>query len=272
MLLKSPDTDEYKICQIQAYISYDCSTSYDCSASYKVTLGGSILNSYCLNDGKTALAESLATPLTQNQIMQDTILNENDMSFLPELFLASILLTVSRSRESNNNSIARVLSQLMPLEPHDSTPRLSPKTPSTAEAISVLLAGKLASTLNFQCATPYTSLSRQGASYQSFNSTLRVQRYASGPALKWHAAFYPVLVAMFLANSLCLGYFFVRMGLVVDFTDPQDAFGVALNGPSCVDQRSSSKDSVYLLHLNSRLVLQQGSNEQYHFSTAPNGG
>jgi hypothetical protein len=77
----------------------------------------------------------------------------------------------------------------------------------------------------------YSSNILDPGTYQAFNASLASQQYSSGYTAKWQAMFYVVLLLVFVTNVFCLVYFFLRSGLVTDYTEPQNLFALAINSP-----------------------------------------
>jgi len=77
----------------------------------------------------------------------------------------------------------------------------------------------------------YTSDSLSQGIYQPFNASLASQQYTSGTTQAWQGMFYIVLLLVFATNVFCLVYFFLRSGLVTDYTEPQNLFALAVNSP-----------------------------------------
>jgi hypothetical protein len=66
-----------------------------------------------------------------------------------------------------------------------------------------------------------------------FHASLASQEFTSGPGPTqgWQSMFYVVLILVFVTNVVCLIYFFIRPGLVTDYTEPQNLFALAINSP-----------------------------------------
>ncbi|EPE36919.1 hypothetical protein GLAREA_09082 [Glarea lozoyensis ATCC 20868] len=269
ILMKSLGTEEYTICRIQSYLSTTC------SATHVVTVGSHTLDAECLHG-----AHSAPTSKVYDRQTNDEEKTDDGKHTLDEIVLGTIqnLLfpnykespyspwAVNPSPRNGNSSIARMISQFSPFDKSNSTQLLSTMSPSTAEVISVLIADML---IAYTLSTP---LSKDDnlihGQYQKFNATLRLQQYASGPMLDWHGMFYTVLAITCLANAFCLCYFMVRMNLVVDFTDSQDAFGVAFTSAPGFAHRRAGKDAVHPLQRIEKLVLRPGPNDCYRFQLA----
>ncbi|KAF8860800.1 hypothetical protein BDZ45DRAFT_713534 [Acephala macrosclerotiorum] len=222
ILMKAPSytTTDYTVCQIRGFISPDCSTRLN------VTISGQTMFAHCEDNSDTMSYKNSVRP-SEVPIVRDT-------DFRSTLQQWALALSLNSGFTSANSSTIRLLTQLIQGVPSQGEPALSPLLPSIAESLSVLSCSMLVkSTVN----TTFHHTWDKGAGllspgkYETFNATLRIQEYASGPVLGWQAVFYPVLGLMFLGNAICLIYFIIRMGLVSDVTEPQIAFTLAINSP-----------------------------------------
>lgn len=135
---------------------------------------------------------------------------------------------------NGNSSTARQLSQFIPYVPTWGSVKLNSLMPSLAEALAVLSGCTLllsSTSSTFYHYWNYTSTELDPGVYQPFNSSLATQQYTSGYTQHWQAMFYIVLLLVFVTNVFCLIYFFLRSGLVTDYTEPQNLFALAVNSP-----------------------------------------
>jgi len=127
-----------------------------------------------------------------------------------------------------NASNARVLTELM-LQQGE----LNPALPSPAEAIAVMIGNTL---INGAQDSPfvefwnYSATSLEGE-YQAFNVSIQAQEYASGGIAGYQRGFVLVLFAVFITNIFVLIYLIVNKGLVTDFSEPPNLFGITINSP-----------------------------------------
>jgi hypothetical protein len=259
LLMKSRETKDYTICQFRSYLSSSCRSTYN------VTVGRRSLDADCPT-GRLELAQLGAKIMAHESDAMDGYISWD---------FQTILYGVDEQRDNQfprlrtprngNSSIAKLISQFRPFDSSDETRLLSNKSPSTAEIISSLVAVAL---LRRSFYGKISTNELIDDTYQSFNANLQVLQYGSGPVLPWHRFFYPVLAIAFVANGLCLGYFIFRMGLVVDFTDSQDAFGVAFTSAPSFAHRQFNKDAIHPLQRDEKLVLRQGPDERYRFELA----
>ena len=126
-------------------------------------------------------------------------------------------------------SSSRLLSQLT----LTSRQGLDKTKPSMAEALAVLAGNTLllsGADAPFVEIFNYTTLPPEGV-YQHFPAGLRSQQYASGAMSASQNGFYIVLVLIFAANVVVLGWFLSHRGLVTDFSDPANMFSLLINSP-----------------------------------------
>jgi len=213
-VLATGATGDHTMCSISASLTTNCSTWYNASIS-----GGS-MTSHC-EDPNDPLQYSNSYPNAKNgQRMND---------WVNTAFHWAYGVNLNGGIADGNDSIARLLTQLIP-----TTPALNASLPSFAEALAVLSGCSL---LISSVGTPfvhfynYTTDLTEHPQLQQFPATLRFQDYASGGDQPWQNMFFVILVLAFLLNSLCLGYFVTKRGLVTDFVEPQNLFALAINSP-----------------------------------------
>ncbi|KAL9129689.1 MAG: hypothetical protein Q9217_001931 [Psora testacea] len=214
ILITSPNTT-YMLCSIRSWMSPNCSSRYHAGMS-----GGS-MTAHC-NNPNDRLAYHHSQPSATSGVT-----NVNWTTVAVQWALAVSLNAGIIDADASN---ARLLSQLIP-----TTRALDHNAPSIAEALAVLAGCTiLVSGLDspFIHYWNYSSPIDFGkAQYQAFNATVRSQDYSSGGIQHWQGLFYVVLVAVFLTNAFCLGYFILHRGLVTDFIEPQNLFALSLNSP-----------------------------------------
>lgn len=208
---------------MRSFVSPNCSTEYNVSGTNQASL-----SSNCDDpDDRMAFWRSLnnaSTPVTLSK----------DWRELASTW--SSALSLNDGISDAHSSTARLLSQLIITAPTwNGTYVLPPLRPSLAEGLAVLVGNTLLlSTLGstFQLYWDYQSNILGGdPKYLPFNASVAAQQYTSGQLQPWQGIFYPVLIIVFLANVCCLVYFFIRSGLVTDFTEPQNLFAIAINSP-----------------------------------------
>ena len=214
-VLGTSNTSEHMLCSLRASLTPACSTEYHASMS------GGLLTTRC-EDPSDPMAYKYSQPLATSGLTNvNWTLIANQWSLTMSLNAGII---------DGQASNARLLTQLMP-----TTRALNISQPSIAEALAVmagctlLMAGIDAPVTHHWNYSSPVSFSPTEPAYQAFNATVRSQDYSSGGTQRWQGIFYIVLVAIFLTNVFCLGYFLVHDGLVTDFVEPQNLFALAMN-------------------------------------------
>ena len=214
-VLATSATETYTMCSMRVALSPDCSTEYSASVS-----GGS-LTSHC--DAGNPLAYIKSEPKAPRGFWSTdwvNVVSEWGNS-----------LSLNDGIVSGNSANARLLSQLIP-----TSTSLNPSLPSISEALAVLAGGTLI--LSSQ-GSPFIHWWNYSTSvntlvdpqYQAFNATLKTREYMSGGQHPWQGVFYVVLVAVFVTNVICLGYFVISGSHLTDFMEPQNMFPLSLNSP-----------------------------------------
>lgn len=214
LLAKSHSIANYTLCSLRSFLSPNCSTHYYVSGAT-----GATLSSRCEdpNDKQAYFRSVENSPISMSPDWKNvasqwgTALSLNDGSL------------------NANASNARLLSQLVPEKP-----ALGALKPTIAEALAVLAGSTL---LISAMGSPFVHyweyeahILRPGQD-NKFNASIITQQYTSGYVQKWQSVFYLVLLLVFATNVFCLVYFFLRSGLVTDYTEPQNLFALALNSP-----------------------------------------
>jgi hypothetical protein len=226
LLLKSAATPDYTLCRIRSWTSPSCNTEYNVSG----TTGGH-LESHC-EDDSDKLAYIKSTPTAPLPGQQNFKFSTDYRNVGSQWQLA---LSLNTGISNANASSSRLLSQLVPtFDLSWEKVQLRPLQPSIAEYLAVmagntLLLSSTDSTFYHFWDAPSTIL--DPGVYEPFNATLASQQYTSGYTAKWQGMFYIVLLLVFVTNVFCLVYFFLRSGLVTDYTEPQNLFALAINSP-----------------------------------------
>lgn len=214
------------MCQIRSFTSPNCSTQYSVSGTSQGSL--------------STTCEDPKNPNAYDKSVQDApVIRSTDWRDVISQW--SLALSLNDGTFSANSSTARLLSQFVITYPSWGDVSLNPLMPSLAEALAVMAGNTLL--LSTEGATfyhfwNYTSTILDGA-YLPFNSTISSQEYTSGILQNWQGIFYAVLLLVFVTNVCCLIYFFLRSGLVTDFTEPQNLFALAVNSPPSERLRGS---------------------------------
>jgi len=145
-----------------------------------------------------------------------------------------LALSLNTGLSSANSSTARQLARFIPGVPSSGDVKLDPLLPSIAETLAVMAGNTLllsSMDTSFYHFWNYEDHILTPGVYEQFNASVSSQQYASGMTQSWQGIFYIVLVPVFLTNLCCLTYFFVRHGLVTDWSEPQNLFALAVNSP-----------------------------------------
>jgi hypothetical protein len=218
ILVKAQGFANYTLCSVRSFLSPNCSTQYKVSG----LTGGSLISNCEDPDDKQMYA--LSVPNSPIKISSD---------YMNVASQWATSLSLNDGFFNANASNARLLSQLVP-QPTNFPPKLPTLKPTIAEAIAVLAGSTLlmASTSSaFVHYWEYENPVLIPGDYNSFNASIKTQQYTSGYVQSWQGAFYLVLLLVFATNVFCLVYFFIRSGLVTDYTEPQNLFALAVNSP-----------------------------------------
>ncbi|KAL3423277.1 hypothetical protein PVAG01_05024 [Phlyctema vagabunda] len=223
ILAKAPEamTTDYTLCQMRSYLSTNCSTRYNVSG----TTGGHI-ETHCEDpDNDMAYSKSVDIP-------GGPVLMQSDWRNVISEWALSLSLNTGISNA--NASTSRLLTQFIPYYPEGAKKTLNTLLPSIGEALGVLAGCTLllsTTDSSFLHYWEYDSHVLSPGAWQPFNASISSQQYTSGYTQDWQAVFYLVLILVFGMNVFCLVYFFIRAGLVTDFTEPPNLFALAINSP-----------------------------------------
>ena len=215
-LLATTAAEQLTLCSIRGSLTPNCSTEYH------ARLSGGTLTTNC-EDPTDDLSYYKSDPKATNGVLDRDWINVAIDWILTVGFNTGI--------KDNSGSNAHLLTQLIL-----GSPALDPSLPSIAEALAVLSGSTLLlSTLdapfihfwNYSATVP----TLKDPQYQAFNATLNFQDYASGGTQRWQSLFHIVLAVIFVTNVVCLVYLILSRGLVTDFIEPQNLFGLSLNSP-----------------------------------------
>lgn len=208
----------YTLCSLRMSITPKCSTSYNVSS------GGGFLFTRC---------EPL-DPLMYGRTQQEapTGVVNPDWNEIASNWASALALNDGIGDFAAANS--RLLTQLIP-----TSNSLDPSLPTIAEALAVLSGCTLILSSTDAPFDDYWNRSVPMLSTperQGFKAVVRSQQFISGGQKPWQDIFYIVLVPLFLLNCYCLAYFIkwlcsVDKGLMIDVTEPQNTFAMAVNSP-----------------------------------------
>ncbi|KAF4629090.1 hypothetical protein G7Y89_g9062 [Cudoniella acicularis] len=218
LLVKSPNTTDYTICQMYGVLSQDCSTMHT------QTVGTRMLSSDC----------DATDPLSfGNTIAPGSFHPSPSKDFRDVLGAWATAIGLNGGILSSNSSLVHVLSQLVVTNSSNNAPTLNTTMPSLSEALAVLsnsmlMKGSINATFNNGTIknAPIPPI------FLPYDVIVQTQQYRSGPPAHWQGILYPILIIMFTLNWYCLTYFLREMGLIVDFLEPPNLFSVAIDSPS----------------------------------------
>ena len=215
----------YMLCALSSSLESGCTTTYH------ATVSGGSLAAECGKDKKESGGINLAFSDSSVEV------GVRQKAWVASAVPWALSLSLNTGITDANAASGRLLTQLIP-----STRQLDPKMPSMAEGLAELgvcttVTGAMGAPFNGKfdfndTAAPYGILSEPIT--QTFQASVQVDDYRSGPALAWQNVFYIVLAAVFLLSCFCLLYFtflYFQDGLVTDFIDPQNMFALAINSP-----------------------------------------
>lgn len=215
-------TDEYVMCSVRAFLYSNCSTQYHAESS------GGQLTVHCDDDVQNTV------PYLKSQTAAPLWINSSDWKDVGTEWINS--MSLGQGIADGSAAGARILTQMIPPD-NLGHMQLSVNMPSIGEALSVLAACTLllsSSAMPFIHYWSYSEAELETPQTQAFNATVASRDYASGGTQRWQVIFYPILVAVFVMNTLCLGYLLVyyrKDGQVTDYTEPQNLFSLAINSP-----------------------------------------
>ncbi|KAH8682779.1 hypothetical protein BGZ60DRAFT_368585 [Tricladium varicosporioides] len=224
LLIKAPNatTTDWTLCQLRSFNVPSCSTKFNMSGT-----SGAHLESHCEDPN-----DSLAYIKTTKSPIDEIIGPKPDYRDIGSTWIKSLALNTGISNANASNG--RILSQFVIGGGGTGGPKLSPLLPSIAEQLAVLAGNTLLMSSAFSSPYHYWNYSdallTPGARLP-FKASVASQEYTSGWTQEWQKMFYVVLVLVFVTNVFCLVYFFLRSGLVTDFTEPQNLFALAVNSP-----------------------------------------
>ncbi|TVY41608.1 hypothetical protein LSUB1_G002181 [Lachnellula subtilissima] len=219
LLLKSPNTTDYTVCQMYGLMSQNCSTKH----TQKV--GTRTLNSDC--DG--------TPPSFGNTIAPGIFHPKPSTDFRDVLGAWATAVGLNGGMVSSNSSLIHTLSQLVVTNSNSSNnlPSFNTTLPSLSEGLAALSNSMLMkASINASFDNTTIKNAPIAPTFLPYNVIVQTQQYRSGPPARWQGILYPILIIMFAANWYCLAYFIREMGLVVDFLEPHNLFSAAIDSPS----------------------------------------
>jgi len=222
LLIKASSTEQtlnYTMCQLRSFLSPVCSTQYNVSGTSQ-----GYLQSHCEDPSDLESYDKSVQPAPE--------VKSSDWRNVGSDWVLALSLDTGISNA--NSSTSRLLSQFIHYVPSWGSVELNPLLPSISEMLAVMAGNTLLlSTIGstYYHFWNYTANELDPGVYLNFNASLASQQYTSGALQRWQAIFYIVLLLVFVTNVFCLVYFFLRSGLVTDYTEPQNLFAIAVNSP-----------------------------------------
>lgn len=221
LLFKSASLKDYTVCQMRGFLSRECSTRQS------ITLSDSTIEAHCQDPEDKYTYE-------RRYADWDLPLQYPGRDFRNVMSQWALTMSLEAGTRNANSSTARLLSKFILGVPEHGPVTLSTLTSSLAEALAVMSSFLLAKSSMAASAVNHWdngSMTVTPGVWEGFDASLNSQQYASGPSERWQHCFYLVLILMFVGNLVCLIYFLKDMGLVMDFTEPQNSFALAINSP-----------------------------------------
>ena len=256
ILMKSNfmDQPDYTLCSLRSWVSTQCSTQLDVTG-----LSGGQMMAHCEDpddmDAYRRVVEDVEpwmSPDWRNLVHQ-----------------WQLSMDINGGIYNNNASNARILTQMILREPE-----LNPLLPSTAEALAVyvsstLVVGSIQTT--FRHFWNYATHELDPGVFESFEASVRTQQFASTYEEEWQKAFYVILTLQFATSCFCLAYlFWLRSGLVTDFTEPSNMFCLAINSPPSNVMRGACGGGPTKVQLQAPWNISLGEAvNHYYFEEAP---
>lgn len=214
VLLTPAINTSYTLCSLRVFLTPSCSTEYN------ATMIGGTIKSHC--DDPT---DNLAYHKTNSSAPDHDL----DRNWPPVAGFWAYAIALDAGRADSNAALDHVLAELIP-----ESPTLDARHPSIAEALAVLAGNTLLlSTVDspFVHYWNQTRPSLESPRIEYFRATISTRDYASGGTQGWQNVFYLVLGSIFVLNSFCLFWLFLRKGYITDFIEPQNLFALSVNSP-----------------------------------------
>ncbi|TVY17838.1 hypothetical protein LARI1_G002684 [Lachnellula arida] len=229
LLLKSPNTTDYTVCQMYGLMSPNCSTKH----TQKV--GTRTLNSDC---GGTPSSFG-------NTLAPGSFHPKSSTDFRDVLGAWATAMGLNGGLLSSNSSLVHTLSQLVVTNSSNNIPSFNRTMPSLSEGLAAL-SNSMLMKASINASFDNTTIKHAPVAPKSlpYDVVVQTQQYRSGPPAAWQGILYPILIIMFAANCYCLAYFIREMGLVIDFLEPHNLFSAAIDSPSESKRRAPTEGPV----------------------------
>ncbi|KAL8338210.1 hypothetical protein RB601_006522 [Gaeumannomyces tritici] len=230
VLGKSPKTANYTLCQLESFLTPNCSTRFDVSG-----IKGGRMTAHCEDpDDEDAYHRKHAMNPDPQRRKEQWGPRGDWRNVADQMQLA---VNLNGGEQNNNASNARLLTQLAVVPRDDGGPLGMPVLrPSMAEGLAVLFSSTLvmgAVDTPFGPDWQYDKPALGLPARQAFEASVRQQGYQSSHADRWQGVFYVVLAIVVVVNFVSLAFFVFswRMRLTTDYSEPANLFAVALMSP-----------------------------------------
>ncbi|KAL8371680.1 hypothetical protein RB595_001468 [Gaeumannomyces hyphopodioides] len=230
VLGKNPKTVNYTLCQLESFLTPNCSTRFDVSG-----IKGGRMTAHCEDSDDDDAYHRKNTMDPDPQKRREQWGPRGDWRNLANQM--QLAVNLNGGEQNNNASNARLLTQLAVVPRNDGRPPSMPVLlPSMAEGLAVLFSSTLvmgAVDMPFGPDWAYDKPALGVPARQAFEARVRQQGYQSSHADRWQGVFYVVLAIVVVVNFVSLAFFVFswRMRLTTDYSEPANLFAVALMSP-----------------------------------------
>lgn len=251
----------YVLCALKAGLTSKCSTQYHAAAS-----GGKLVTN-CGDDNPLAYGRTAPE--------MPSVVYDPDWKNVASEWAMSVNL--GDGIANGNSANARLLTQFVPPFDNDTmTASLSPHLPSISEALATMAGSTLLLSTEgaqFEHNWPYEGTAVPPGDkpiYQDYSAQLSISDYACGSTQEWQKLFFVVLVLVFLTNLVCLVYMYleIRGVQLTDFTEPSNAFALALNSPSSARVSGACGAGPEGQQLSEKWVISMDEHDEHYFITS----
>lgn len=219
---KSPQMDNYTLCELRSWPAIQCSTSFNVSGSTSMAMSAECSQDVDYYPENATLSTSNPDAYVHTMKADDVIAASMDWKDMLELW--TLAINLNGGLNDDNAANARILTELALTQP-----QLNDSLPSMAEALAAMISNTL---ITGSINTPfihywdYNETMLSDPAMVTFPARVRSQEYASWHTEAWQGIFYVILAFAFLLNVVCLAYL-LRVGLVKDFLEPTSLFALA---------------------------------------------
>lgn len=227
----SRQDEQLTLCQLRTYLTSNCSTEFSTNSV------GASLGARC-GDVNNDLQYSRSLGRVRDG---DQTLSRDWPWIASGLFGA---LSLNDGINDGNSTTSRLLTEFI-----STRLELDPRSPSPAEALAVVAGSSLVTAslyAPFVDFYNYTLPILDSPQYQVFNASVSGRQYTNGPTFAYQKALFPVLFTVFISNIFVLVFFIFYPRFILDFSDPQTLFILAMNSPQTEPARTWDKGETEL--------------------------